>query len=73
MTNLEITANIFRNVQEEFEKMTISVEPSSQHEENIFVGSSEEYVPAHSTDIASMHKGKDNVARRRKCCTSVST
>jgi hypothetical protein len=73
MTNPEITTNSFANIQDEFEKTTIDVEPSSQHEENISPASSEEYVPAHSTDIASMDKGKNNVARRRKCCTPIST
>jgi hypothetical protein len=77
MTNPEIAANIFGNSQEEFEKTTISAEPPSQHEENTFPASSKEYVlphsPAHLTDITSMDKGKDNVARRRKCCTPIST
>jgi len=76
MTNPEIAANIFGNSQEEFEKMTISVEPPSQHEENTFPTSSQEYILphslTHSIDITDMDMGKDNVARRRKCCTPVS-
>ena len=63
----------FKDKAKGLEETTISVEPSSQHEENIFPASPEEYVQAHSTDNASMDKGKDNVARKRKCCTPVST
>ena len=63
----------FKGKAKELEKATISVELSSQHDENSLPASPEEYVPAHSTDIASMDKGKDNVARKKKCCTLVST
>jgi len=63
----------FKGKAKGLDKTTIRVEPSSQHEENIFPASPEEYVQAHSTDNASMDKGKDNVARKRKCCTPVST
>ena len=63
----------FKGKAKELEKATISVELSSQHDKNILPASPEEYVPTHSTDIASMDKGKDNVARKKKCCTPVST
>jgi len=63
----------FKGKAKELEKATISVELSSQHDKNILPASPEEYVLAHSTDIASMDKGKDNVARKKKCCTPIST
>ena len=61
----------FKDKAKGLEETTISVEPSSQHEENIFPASPEEYVPAHSTTQLTMPvwtrakimwQGKGNVA-----------